>query len=165
MYGYGKFPNHLGYFSLICAGDSPASCSGMGASTWKTFSSSHFFWYRFSRSIRKSRLPVCGGGIRCLSEGDGEDGAHLGQFHGLRCRGGGHSSDSRETGDICTRERPGEERGPNDDRLISTVGRESDPRVCPLIFFSTRPIESTRVNKRAPFARALLIETTNRHKR
>jgi len=70
-------------------------------------------------------------------ERDGDGGAHLGQFHGLRRGGGGHSSDSGETGDIFTGEKCGEGRGPNDYRLISTVGCKSDPRVRLLILFST----------------------------
>jgi len=70
------------------------------------------------------------------SEGDKGGGAHLGQFHRL---GRGHFSDSRETGDIFTREGSGEERGLNDCRLISAVVCESDPR---LILFSMQPIES-----------------------
>ena len=66
-------------------------------------------------------------------------GAHLGQFHRLGRSGGGHCSDSRETGDIFTRERSGEERGLNDCRLMSAAGCESDPR---LILFSVQLIES-----------------------
>ena len=75
-------------------------------------------------------------------DGDGGDGVYLGQFHGLSCSGGSHLPDSRKPGDIFTRERPGEERGLNDYRLISTVGCKSDPRVRPLILFSIWPIES-----------------------
>ena len=85
------------------------------------------------------------------SEGDGGECAHLGQFHGLSCGGGGHSSDSRETGDILTRERSGEERDLNDCGLISAVGCKSDP--------------PNRVNTLAGQETGAFIKTTNRHKR
>ena len=98
-----------------------------------------------------------------VGERERDEGAHLGQFHGLSRGGGRHFSDSGETGDIFTGEVSGEERGPNDCRLISAAGCKSDPRLHPLIFFSTQPIESIpgRVRNRRP----LLTETTNRYKR
>ena len=89
---------------------------------------------------------------------DGGGDAHLGQFHRLGRSGRGHVSDSRETGDIFTGKRSGEERGLNDCRLIPAVGCESDPR---LILFSTQLIESIpgKVNGKAPWP-----ETTNDNK-